>query len=230
MISNALKRFYYDALSVPLRLSAGYYRRFRAPRAGQVKVHLGPGQRNYLEGWINVDANFISARIDVWANILHGIPFADSTVDAIYSHHVIEHLPDVALPSHFREMWRCLKPGGVLRVGGPNGDSAARKLIEGDISWFSDFPDKRSSVGGRFANFVLCRGEHLTILTESYLCEIAASAGFVDFTSCRAGQETHFPEFFDASVLSKEDQPTDDLPHSLLVEARKPLVNLEGQV
>ena len=110
----------------------------------------------------------------------------------------------------------------VIRVGGPNGDSAARKLVEGDLTWFSDYPDKRDSIGGRFANFILCRGEHLTVLTESYLREVVSAAGFVDFRSCRPGRETGFPQWFDEKVLAKEDRDFDDLPHTLLVEAVKP--------
>ncbi|HKI37786.1 MAG TPA: methyltransferase domain-containing protein [Gemmataceae bacterium] len=222
MISRRLKAFYYALMRYPMRLNAWAYRRFRAPRAGEVKVHLGPGQKNYLEGWINVDANCVSARIDVWANFLDGLPFHDRTVDVFYSHHVIEHLPDLALLSHFREMHRCLKPGGIIRVGGPNGDSAAMKLIEGDAAWFSDFPDNRKSVGGRFANFILCRGEHLTILTASYLGEVAGETGFTEVRPCLPGKETGYPHLIDDQVLDKEQCDPSDLPHTLVIEARKP--------
>jgi predicted SAM-dependent methyltransferase len=221
MISREAKALYYAFLSIPMRLNASIYRCVRAPSSGVVKVHLGPGTRNYLHGWINVDANAFTARIDVWADIQHGLPFRDNSVDAIYSHHVIEHLPDHSLPAHFREMYRCLKPGGVIRVGGPNGDSAMRKYLEGDLAWFSDFPDKRGSVGGRLANFIFCRGEHLTILTESYLREIADAVGFVDMANPRPGRETGSPEHFKI-VLEKEDQDFHMLPHTLIVEARKP--------
>jgi predicted SAM-dependent methyltransferase len=206
-----------------MRVNAWIYRRFRAPHTGVVKVHLGPGRRHYLEGWINVDANFISARIDVWANFACGLPFRSGTVDIFYSHHVIEHLPDDLLNAHFREMYRCLKPGGGFRVGGPHAESAARKLLEGDCAWFSDFPDNRRSVGGRFANFILCRGEHLTILTPSYLQEVAENAGFAEVHVRRAGYETGWREFIDTKVLSLEDQDSRDVPQTLIVEARKPL-------
>ncbi len=222
MISRRLKAFYYAAMGYPMRANAWAYRRFRAPRGGVVKVHLGPGRLNYLEGWINVDANRVSARIDVWANLLDGLPFRDGTVDVFYSHHVIEHLPDHELPGHFAEMYRCLKPGGVIRVGGPNGEAAAKKLLEGDAAWFGDFPDKRASVGGRFANFILCRGEHLTILTASYLAEIAGGAGFVDVRPCRPRTETAYPHLIDERVRGKEDHDDGELPHTLIVEARKP--------
>ena len=206
-----------------MRLNGWIRRHFRAPRAGSggVRVHLGPGQRNYLQDWINVDANFVSAKIDVWADLRNPLPFPDASVDAFYSHHVIEHLPDARLPFHFAEMYRCLKPGGVIRVGGPNGEMAAKKLIERDIAWFSDFPDNRASVGGRYANFILCRGEHLTILTPSYLTEIAEGAGFQGVVVCRPVTETNYPNRIDQQVLDQEWESTPDEPHTLLIEAQK---------
>jgi SAM-dependent methyltransferase len=226
MISRQLKELFYWTMNYPMQANAWIYRRFRAPQAGVVKVHLGPGRRNYLEGWINVDANFISARIDVWANFARSLPFRSGTVDVFYSHHVIEHLPDNLLGAHFKEMYRCLKPGGGFRIGGPHGESAAKKLIEGDASWFSDFPEKRRSVGGRFANFILCRGEHLTILTPSYVQEVAEDAGFVDVHVRRAGFETGLQEFIDASVFNREDRDQCAVPHTLVIEARKPVASL----
>jgi predicted SAM-dependent methyltransferase len=190
--------------------------------AGRVRVHLGPGQKKYLKGWINVDANFLTAKCDIWADLRDPLPFPDGSVDAFYSSHVIEHLPDHLLPFHFEEMHRCLKPGGCIRVGGPNGDAAIRQYLAGDIQWFSDFPDKRVSVGGRLANFILCRGEHLSILTPSYIFEIAFGQGFDSLRCCRPETETNYPQIFDELVLQSEwgDCPT--APHTLVVEAEKP--------
>lgn len=210
------------ALAAPLlKANGALHRRFRAPRAGIVKVQLGPGQSNYLPGWINVDANLIGARIDVWADLRNPLPFPDASVDVIYSHHVIEHLPDLFV--HFREMHRVLKPGGVFRVGGPNGDVAARKFVEADIAWFSsDFPDRRVSLGGRFENFLFCRQEHLTILTQSFLQEIATDAGFEQFAVRRPVDDTGYPALIDSQVLGLEWESTPECPHTLIVEARKP--------
>lgn len=223
MLSPWLRRFYFAAAYLPMRVSGLAYRLFVAPREGVVKVHLGPGRSNYLEGWINLDANIVSAKVDVWADLTGALPFHDATVDAFYSHHVVEHLPDRALPRLFRELHRCLKPGGCIRIAGPDAHAAAKKLVEGDLAWFSsDFPDRRASIGGRFANFLLCGGEHLTLLTESYLAELAGTAGFVDIARCLPARETGYPALIDQAVLGREWESDWGTPHTLVVEARKP--------
>ena len=226
MIPRRIKALYYALAQVPMAASSRLYRQFRAPRntdsKGPVKVHLGPGQRNYLQGWINVDANIVSCRPDVWSDLQQALPFRDATVDVVYSHHMIEHLADAVLPFHLREIHRCLKPGGLIRVGGPNGDVAMQKFVSGDSNWFGDFPDARRSVGGKFANFILCRGEHLTILTFSYLEELLTDAGFIDVAVCMPGRDTSAPQWIDQQVFDKEPESTPEAPHTLLVEARRP--------
>jgi predicted SAM-dependent methyltransferase len=218
MLPRQVKALYFTLARVPMAISGRAYRTWFAPTTGVVKVHLGPGP-HYLPGWVNVDANILTAKLDVWSDLRDSLPFRDRTVDAFYSHHVIEHLPDALLPFHLLEMYRCLKPNGVIRVGGPNGDLAIRKFLENDVAWFSDFPDSHTSIGGRLTNFLLCRGEHLTILTHSYLEELLTTAGFVDVRPCRPITETTAPELFGSDVLARE---TEKAPETLLVEARKP--------
>jgi predicted SAM-dependent methyltransferase len=219
MLSRRMKAAFYTLAAPLMRANGLCYRLFRAPQAGRVRVHLGPGVDKYLDGWINVDANKITGRCDVWADLRYRLPFPDGSVDAIYSHHVIEHLPDLAF--HWREIHRCLKPGGAFRIAGPNGDAAMRKYVEGDADWFFDFPDNRKSIGGRLENFLLCRQEHLTILTISYLQELAEAAGFRNITQCAPVSETGFPELFDEAVLRTEWETTPEAPHTLVVEGRK---------
>jgi len=221
MLSRQAKAAFYVVASPLMRVNGWAYRHIWAPRTGDLRVHVGPGQRNYLPGWINVDANMFTGKCDVWANLEDGLPFRDSTADAVYSHHVVEHLPN--LDFHFAEIFRVLKPGGVFRVGGPNGDMAARKYIEGNGDWFSDFPVKRSSVGGRYENFIYCRGEHLTILTPSFMKELATTAGFVDLVIVSPKSQTNYPQKFDAAVMALEYESTPEAPHTLLMEGRKPL-------
>jgi predicted SAM-dependent methyltransferase len=223
MLSYGLKRLYYVIFAVPMRINGFLYRHVRCPKQG-LKVQLGPGQKNYIGGWLNVDANWISAKIDLWADLrIRRLPFKDSSVDVFYSHHVIEHLPDSSLLTHFQDMYRCLRSGGGFRVGGPNLGNACRKYVMGDTEWFSSFPDNRSSVGGRFVNFIFCAGEHLTALDESYLTELATKAGFKDIAVCKPGRDTRLGDLgVGQNVLANEHESDYDFPHTIILEARKP--------
>lgn len=202
-----------------MRLNGTVHRLLRTPRDDANRAHLGPGQKAYLPGWINVDANILTAKCDVWADLRDPLPFRDDTIAACYSHHVIEHLP--ALEAHFAEVMRCLAPGGVYRVGGPNGDTAIAKFAAGDAGWFGDWPDKRRSMGGRLENFIFCRGEHVTILTFSYLSELLEDAGFVNIIRRLPVKDSGFPELF-SDAMATESETDFDAPHTLLIEAQKP--------
>jgi predicted SAM-dependent methyltransferase len=219
MMPRGVKAGFYVACGPFMRANGWLYRTLRAPRTEAVRVQLGPGQGNYLPGWVNVDANMFTGRCDVWADLRNPLPFHDETVDAMYSHHVVEHLP--SLVNHLADVFRCLKPDGVYRLGGPNGDSAIRRFMENDNEWFSSFPDDRSSIGGRFENFVFCRGEHLTVLTYSFLEELMSKVGFVDISRCLPVKETNYPDRF-SPCLEKEWETDYEAPHTLVVEARKP--------
>jgi hypothetical protein len=87
----------------------------------------------------------------------------------LYSQHVIEHRPDNLPGFDIQEMIRCRKCGGVIRIGGPNAESATRKLMEGDTDWSGDFREKRTNIGGHFADSLLCPGDRRIILTFSYI-------------------------------------------------------------
>lgn len=222
MLPRWAKAAFYTLTGPLMRVNGAIYRALRAPRSGVVKVQLGPGRKNYLDGWINVDANAFTGKCDVWADLRNRLPFPDSSVDVLYSHHVIEHLPDLRF--HFQEVRRCLKPGGAFRIGGPDGDSAIRKFSEGDGGWFSGYPDDRRSIGGRFENFIFCRQEHLTILTESWLREVAEDAGLDVLGRRLPRAETGFPALIDSAVLALEFEETPECPHTLILEGRKPAV------
>jgi hypothetical protein len=69
---------------------------------------------------------------------------------------------------------------------------------------------------------IFCRNEHLTILTESYLTELALGAGFEEVLVCVGGRDTGREDFISKEVLSTEHEPTPNAPKTLLIEANKP--------
>jgi predicted SAM-dependent methyltransferase len=218
MLSRRAKQGFYD-LAGPLMKANGWrHRRFPSARSGhdgKVKIQLGPGQRNYVDDWINVDANMFTGKCDIWADLRNKLPFTDRSVDAIYSHHVIEHLPD--LEFHLTDVYRVLKTGGIYSVGGPNGDVAIRKFIEQEYSWFGDWPDKYDSIGGRFVNFVFCRNEHLTLLTESFLQEVAQKSGFKPGVVMIPRTQSSLPDLFEL-CMAKEHDEAPEAPRTLILE------------
>ena len=222
MIPRSLKVAYYSLLRYPMGCSGWLHKTFQHPSSG-LKVHLGPGQGNYLPGWVNLDANIITAKIDLWADIRNPLPFQDVSVDIFYANHVIEHLSNTLLPIKFDEMFKALRPRGGIRIGVPHLGSACRKYLEKDYAWFSDFPEQKYSIGGKFTNFIFCAGEHLTALDESYLAELATDAGFVDIRFCIPSKETTLSELgISPEVLALELESDFDCPHTVILEAIKP--------
>lgn len=83
------------------------------------KLHVGCGPM-VLPGWLNTD---LVPQIDkgvVFLDISEDLPVPENCLQFIYSEHVIEHVPlEVAL-GHFKDCYRRLRKGGVLRVAMPN--------------------------------------------------------------------------------------------------------------
>jgi SAM-dependent methyltransferase len=82
------------------------------------------------------------------------LPFADSSFDAVFYHHVIEHVDDPV--RSLRELARTLRPGGLIYVGTPN-----RHRVVGYLGSFQattmeklrwNLSDYRARVTHRFRN------------------------------------------------------------------------------
>jgi SAM-dependent methyltransferase len=53
-------------------------------------------------------------------NLASGIPFSDNSVDAVYHSHILEHLDPNIAESFLREVFRVLKPNGIIRIVVPD--------------------------------------------------------------------------------------------------------------
>jgi len=79
-----------------------------------LKLNLGANDRAF-PGFRSVD---IVPPADEIADLTKPWPWPDSSVEEILAHDVIEHLPDKRLTMN--EMWRVLKPGGIVRIQVPD--------------------------------------------------------------------------------------------------------------
>ena len=86
-----------------------------------LRLHLGSAA-NRLPGWVNVDLLRSSRGLDLYWDLRRPLPFRDASVDAIFSEHLLEHLPYPAGVGLLRECRRVLRPGGIARVGVPDLD------------------------------------------------------------------------------------------------------------
>lgn len=115
-------------------------RRFRGQRNLLVQLGCGPNGR---DGWVNVDC-FPRETVNCFYDIRKNLPFDDDSVRGIFSEHVVEHLDYTqSIPTFLAECYRCLAPGGVLRIIVPD---AGRYLLAYAAGGFTEFVPLRPLV------------------------------------------------------------------------------------
>lgn len=93
------------------------------------RLNAGCGQdiRPSSDGWVNLDWAAIPG-VDVRADVFHlPWPFADASFDEVFGAHLLEHVPH-QLPGNTKdgfllvmeEIWRILKPGGIVTIKVPH--------------------------------------------------------------------------------------------------------------
>jgi predicted SAM-dependent methyltransferase len=160
-----------------------------------LKLDLGGGYRKGSNGWITVD---VSHECDLYWDLRYGIPFADGTVDAIYSSHLFEHLPYEDGQKLLGESLRVLKPGGSFSIVVPNARlyiehyMGSRDLPEEYFGWQ---PAYNGTTRIDALNYVAyMAGEHKYLFDEENLLHILSAAGFERVTPREFDPETDLAE------------------------------------
>lgn len=112
-----------------------------------VKLNVGSNTVS-LNGWTNIDIN-AHAGVTIIHDARNKFPFEDNSVDFIFSEHFIEHLTADEALNFFKECYRMLKPGGVVRTSTFCIDDIM-KMCSSDQSW-----DEYSKIylGGIFKDY-----------------------------------------------------------------------------
>jgi SAM-dependent methyltransferase len=85
--------------------------RFRGPDWHELRLDVDPG-----------------VRPDIVASITDMSPVPDASVDAVYSHHNIEHVFAHEVPLALAEFFRVLRPGGEVLIATPDLQALGRDL------------------------------------------------------------------------------------------------------
>jgi predicted SAM-dependent methyltransferase len=222
MRSQKIKDLYFSLIRPLTKIN--YYRGYlqwtfglaRKPHADKIWLNFGSGER-YDPSFVNIEGNIFRKK-DMWLDLRNALPFPNMSVDAVYACHVIEHFYADELEKILKECHRVLKHEGCIRVLVPSLEAAISSYLEAKKEWFSDFPTRYSSIGGKFFNFVLCDSQHRLVFDYSFTEEILLKAGFKRVVKAEPARSGHFP----THVLCKlEDPETEHIQKSLIVEGWK---------
>jgi predicted SAM-dependent methyltransferase len=172
-----------------------------------LRLHLGSAG-NYLQGWVNVD--LIGMESDVRWDLRSGIPFPDSSAEAVVLEHVIEHFTlrdDLEL---LAECLRVLRPGGTIRIGVPDFGRYLESYA-GDGAFIDEVRPGRPTRLLAVAEVALDHG-HRSVWDWETLVSVLTEAGF-EAARARAWGESALEPAPDSALRE---------PESLYVEARKP--------
>ena len=138
-----------------------------------LRLHLGSGGQP-KPGWLNVDLAGDPVEL-VW-DLAHGVPFGDSSVDAIFHEHLLEHIPLRAGAGLLDECFRVLRPGGILRIGVPDA-GALLESYTGDGAYIGRLhPDRPTRMLALQELFYWHR--HTTMFDEETLALLFRASGF----------------------------------------------------
>lgn len=169
-----------DVYSLFAKLSFATYpvHKFRFAGRRGFLLHLGAG-RKIIDGFINIDSNVFRANT-MWYDMTLPLPFDGDGVEVIYCSNTMEHLYIDDVLSVMRECYRVLAAGGVFRIVVPDMEQAAKAYVKGRDKFFPNSMRKFASIGGRFADFLFCDGQHKYAYDYGLMNELAAKASFKD--------------------------------------------------
>jgi predicted SAM-dependent methyltransferase len=124
MIRNILRKIVKSLLSL-YRWQIYIIKYHKAPppvhttiEAKGLKVHIGSGNID-LKGWINIDGRDFD-HIHIVSDNLDLNEFSNNAISEIYMCHIIEHVSFADVENIFRQFYKKLSVGGVLRISVPD--------------------------------------------------------------------------------------------------------------
>ena len=170
-------------------------------RSGPKALQIGAGDNRH-DGWIHSNHFPIRpwGRKSFFLDATQGFPFADASMDYVYSEHMIEHIDYAGGKAMVEEAYRVLKPSGVLRISTPDlevftslrhadSDAEKRELLEYCCSEWNTADEPVSWVTA--LNTHMRNWGHSFLYDETVLRDLFNGAGFDNIVRCRTDHSEH---------------------------------------
>jgi predicted SAM-dependent methyltransferase len=193
------------------------------PNSGE-KLHLGAGF-HVIPGWINTDLE-PSAKGCLVLDAARPLPCADDSLQFVFCEHLIEHMGYAQGVQLIKESFRCLQPGGRLRIATPWLEhylglfSASERTAE-FLSRYGDLLSDHPMSATKAINHVVRNWGHQFIWSAAELRESLLSQGFTAIATQELGKSA-VPELTD---LERHQETVDfevNRQETLIIEAVKP--------
>jgi predicted SAM-dependent methyltransferase len=153
-----------------------------------LKLNVGCGKVK-LPGWVNID---IEPDADLVMDVRKGLPFDDFSVDFIYNEHFLEHITYEEGEMFLKELQKCLKKGGILRIAMPDLDYLIQQYGK-DFKAEEWFPSGYEFVQtkGMAINISFYWWGHKYLYNEEDLRNQLMKAGFRNINRCEWNKSSY---------------------------------------
>jgi len=117
-----------------------------------IKVNIGAGNWKKT-GWKTLDC-YLNADIKADLRKCKPLLIKDNQLEKVFSSHCIEHIETHHLQHLFKELYRCMKPGALMRLACPDIDQGFEAYKNNNISWF-DGICTRGEIGAKLLNTIV---------------------------------------------------------------------------
>lgn len=191
-------------------MRTGPLSRLLQPRAPSgALLHVGCG-RERLEGWVNIDIQDLPG-VDVVADVTEGLEFRQAR--AVFAEHFLEHLSLEQALGFLEESRRALGAEGWLRLTTPNLEWVWQ------THYTPGAPPDLQRLQALRMNRAFYGWGHQFLWNRTLLAEAVEACGFQDLRWCARGESAL--AFFRGIERHPADEDTAELPHVLILEARR---------
>ncbi len=193
------------------------------------KLQIGSGP-HFLPGWLNTDYEPVSGEF-VFMDATRRFPLPERAFEHVFSEHMIEHITYEQGQVMLGESFRCLKPGGKIRIATPNLKNIVelyaaaktdrqKRYIDWAMSLF--YPHVASKHEGFVINNFVRNWGHLFVYDPATLRFALEQAGFTAVRECPTGvsEDNVFQNLECHGKLIGEEN---NLVETMVLEATRPL-------